>query len=142
MIYFIRDESSGHVKVGHSVDPAKRLNTLQIGSPSRLTLEMTLPGGASVEAVFHARLASKRVRGEWFALTRDEVRALRPSPRLLDGVPVVPGVREGRGIIVQCPYCLDAHRHGWPDDSRMQHRTEHCIEKTAGANGYWIEAAT
>lgn len=141
MIYFIRDAATGFVKVGHSVDPAKRLITLQIGSASALTLEMTLPGGKSVEAVFHARLATKRQRGEWFALTRDDVTAMRPAPRTVDGIPVAIGVIEGRAVVVQCPYCLEAHRHGWPGDEALAHRVEHCVDKHPGARGYYIEAA-
>jgi hypothetical protein len=40
---------------------------LQTGSPVRLELVATLPGGQSREAYLHEKFARYRVSGEWFS---------------------------------------------------------------------------
>lgn len=65
-----------HVKIGVSVDPLTRMEILQIGSSDPLSLVHCWPGGYEEEAALHKRFQAKRVRGEWFALTEQEVLAL------------------------------------------------------------------
>lgn len=73
LVYFIAASARGLIKIGSAVDPAARLRTLSTGSPDRLHLLATIPGGEKRERELHARFAADRVRGEWF----------RPSANLL-----------------------------------------------------------
>ena len=77
MLYAIKSDTS-YVKVGISANPKGRLTELQVGHPGELTLEawwvFADEGRApEVEAAVHGLLASKRVRGEWFNATLQEV---------------------------------------------------------------------
>lgn len=66
MVYFIVDEANGRINIGSSRNVPRRLQTLQTGSSSRLTLV-----GASDwmdEASLHREFAAARIVGEWFSL--------------------------------------------------------------------------
>lgn len=63
--YVVRSGASGPVKIGRSKDPANRIATLQTGCAEKLTLLHLLPWDA--EKDLHRRLASWRMRGEWFS---------------------------------------------------------------------------
>lgn len=69
-VYFIENQA-GHVKIGWSKDPVKRLKTLQTGSSDLLTLVYVAGFIDEAEAryyegVLHRSLAARRVYGEWF----------------------------------------------------------------------------
>ena len=69
-VYFIENQA-GHVKIGWSKDPVKRLKTLQTGSSDPLALVYAAGFVDEAEArhcegVLHCRLAARRVYGEWF----------------------------------------------------------------------------
>lgn len=64
-VYCIRSEC-GAVKIGVAKNVQRRLENLQIGSPSKLELVGVLPGGEDVERDLHARFSGQRRRGEWF----------------------------------------------------------------------------
>jgi Meiotically up-regulated gene 113 len=68
LIYFIAT-SAGHIKIGYSANPDRRLKSLQTASSVPLRLIGTLPGTLKDEEALHARFAKYRVRGEWFTLT-------------------------------------------------------------------------
>jgi hypothetical protein len=56
--YFIREETSRHVKIGVARYPRKRLAALQTGSASPLSLIGAVVGGAARERELHARFRS------------------------------------------------------------------------------------
>jgi hypothetical protein len=66
-VYFLLNRASGYIKIGHSVDPVKRMHTLQVGNSGRLELLGAVPGGKKIEEVYHHAWRHQRVRGEWFA---------------------------------------------------------------------------
>lgn len=66
MIYFISDAATGHVKIGFSEDPWRRLSQIQSHCPGALTLRAIVEGDEAAEAELHARFAEYSVRGEWF----------------------------------------------------------------------------
>jgi hypothetical protein len=70
-VYFIRDCSSGEVKIGYSDDPEGRLRQFQTGSNARLIPLGTTFGHRDTEAVYHRKYADFRTSGEWFDLDRD-----------------------------------------------------------------------
>jgi hypothetical protein len=66
VIYFIRNERSGAIKIGYSQDPRKRLSQLKVSSPDPLVLLGTIHGGIQQERKLHAYFREYRLRGEWY----------------------------------------------------------------------------
>jgi hypothetical protein len=66
LIYFIRNERSGAIKIGYSGDPRKRLSQLKISSPDPLVLIGTIFGGRKEERQLHAYFQDYHLRGEWY----------------------------------------------------------------------------
>jgi hypothetical protein len=71
-VYAITDGK--FTKIGRSVDPERRLRQLQTGSPRELRLEWTAPESDCSESFLHDRLATQRIRGEWFSVDVETVR--------------------------------------------------------------------
>lgn len=63
-VYAIRGASL--VKIGVAHDPDDRLNSLQTGSPVKLSLMGWVPGPVSLERKIHKLLSDYREHGEWF----------------------------------------------------------------------------
>lgn len=54
MIYFIRENHAGAIKIGYTEKaPEQRLRELQTGSPNKLYLIATMPGEKKDEAILH-----------------------------------------------------------------------------------------
>ncbi len=64
MTYFVLHSFSGDIKIGLSIDPGKRVRSLQTASSRKLELIGTIDGDR--ESELHKRFAKCRVRGEWF----------------------------------------------------------------------------
>lgn len=83
MIYFIYH--NGHIKIGFSTDPWRRLASLQTAHYQQLDMLATMPGEQADEREIHQRFWKHRERGEWFRdneLLRqfiDEVRGRYPE---------------------------------------------------------------
>lgn len=67
-IYFLRGGSDGPIKVGYAQDPFFRAQDLSTGSPVELILlgAMMSERPRAEEQEIHDRLASYRVKGEWY----------------------------------------------------------------------------
>lgn len=70
-VYFIRMGRKGPVKIGTAKNVQKRVETLQTGNPSKLSIIAVLPiegrGRAElIERWLHGKYKSERIRGEWF----------------------------------------------------------------------------
>jgi hypothetical protein len=70
-VYFIEAEETGFCKIGHSLNPKKRLAELQVGSHAKLNIIATVIGGKQKEQELHARFKSCKHRGEWFSRSDD-----------------------------------------------------------------------
>ena len=66
LVYFIRAERSGLIKIGSAANPQERLRSLQTGSPEPLSIVGVKPGGERLERALHAKFADFRSHGEWF----------------------------------------------------------------------------
>lgn len=85
-IYLIRDHDSGLVKIGRADDPTRRINQLRAEStllpkPHSFEFLFYLLARPQVERELHREYADKRVRGEWFELTSDDIEAIRSRYR-------------------------------------------------------------
>lgn len=73
-VYFIRNEVTRNVKIGHAKDADYRLRLLQQGNDCRLTLVATIPGDVSLETQFHTQWHEYRLYDEgsagqeWFSI--------------------------------------------------------------------------
>lgn len=67
-IYAIREQDTGHIKLGISRDPSARLAQLQTGNSSKLQLVAVRPAVSRFadERAVHADAEAHRLRGEWF----------------------------------------------------------------------------
>jgi hypothetical protein len=66
VIYFIRNVTTGHIKVGFTDDPQKSLRELQAGSSDKFELMKTIEGDEAAEAALHEEFAAVEVDGKWF----------------------------------------------------------------------------
>lgn len=66
MVYFVRDDTNGRIKIGTALNPLSRLRDLQTGSSVPLRLLGIYPGGREAEQASHLTRASRRLAGEWF----------------------------------------------------------------------------
>ena len=73
-VYFIDDGSA--IKIGHAVDVAQRMCSLQTGNRNVLRMLGNVPGGRYHEQELHHEFSSFRIMrgGEWFAKSRDVLR--------------------------------------------------------------------
>lgn len=75
-LYIIRNTNSGRCKIGFSNNPEKRLKSLQTGSDALLEIAYKSPeicAPQEIEGVLHKEFADKRVIGEWFDLTVEDI---------------------------------------------------------------------
>jgi hypothetical protein len=74
-VYFIQAGSQGPIKIGVADDVEYRLSELQTGNAETLHIVGCVPGDGRLEKELHRRLASVRIRGEWFR-SGSEIEAL------------------------------------------------------------------
>jgi hypothetical protein len=66
-------ECGGYYKIGWSATPRIRHSHIQTANPMPVRLVGVIEGSQLVEEEWHQVFRDKRVRGEWFALTEEEV---------------------------------------------------------------------
>lgn len=77
-VYVLKSET-GHFKIGRTIDPDSRYKTFGITLPFRIEYELVIKADdyVALEKALHARFAAKRLDGEWFQLTPDDLEMLR-----------------------------------------------------------------
>ena len=75
-VYAIGPLDGDVIKIGSTVSPWERLQTLQTSHPERLAVFALMPGGVREERALHREFAEHRVRasGEWFRLAPQVIR--------------------------------------------------------------------
>ena len=77
-VYLIHHPESGAYKIGRSVNPSQRLVQLAPQSAGLVLVEtIPTPDAVWLERALHLSFAHRRVKGEWFALSDDDVAVIR-----------------------------------------------------------------
>ncbi|TGE05594.1 GIY-YIG nuclease family protein [Hymenobacter fodinae] len=74
-VYLMLNKRNGYYKIGHSTVPKFREKTLQAEEPE-IEMLTWFVGTTAKERELHELYAEKRIRGEWFALSVEDVNAL------------------------------------------------------------------
>ncbi len=79
-LYIIHDPGTGHLKIGQSNNPQRRLAHLQTATSQLLAIVHLHHGedereAIALESIVHRMLAANRVSGEWFNVTLDQAKA-------------------------------------------------------------------
>lgn len=76
---YLMESEIGLYKIGHSVNPATRLNDLRAQSPININLihAIKYADRYAGENLWHKRFSAKRVKGEWFRLDPDDIAAFK-----------------------------------------------------------------
>lgn len=64
-VYFMRNEVSGRIKIGQSIDPERRRREVAIREKCPIKLLRVIPA-PSLEKMLHEYLSEDRISGEWF----------------------------------------------------------------------------
>jgi hypothetical protein len=71
-LYVMVDKRTGYHKIGRSKDPKYRERTLQADAPE-IEMVFCFEGYVNQEKRLHEKYAEKRVRGEWFDLSENDL---------------------------------------------------------------------
>lgn len=71
IVYFISAGLHGPIKIGKASDVKKRLQSLQTSSSEKLTILGVVSGEVGLEHRLHNKFDHGRIRGEWFARTKE-----------------------------------------------------------------------
>lgn len=75
--YLMLNERNLYIKIGSSRNPVIREKTLQSEEPEITLIAVSFEGGGVLlERELHRRYAEKRLRGEWFNLSAEDVEQL------------------------------------------------------------------
>lgn len=71
--YLMIDKSNNAVKIGKSVNPLKRERTLQ---SEKISIKLIYAVDKDIENKLHKKYRDKRIRGEWFRLTKKDIHCI------------------------------------------------------------------
>jgi hypothetical protein len=74
-VYFVINEQMTRLKIGTSVNPEKRLRSIQTGNADTLVIYGTVLGDRHFEKQLHNELRKHRISGEWFSFPECKLRA-------------------------------------------------------------------
>lgn len=66
MIYFVRQNKTGPIKIGFTENLKQRIIGLQVSNPEKLALLGTIGGSKYIERQIHQHLRFYHIGGEWF----------------------------------------------------------------------------
>lgn len=77
-VYLVRAET-GQYKIGKTVDPNNRIKTFGVKLPFRVEYELVIKAAdyTAFERELHMRFRDKWIDGEWFALSAEDIEALK-----------------------------------------------------------------
>lgn len=74
-VYLFHNTENDSYKIGLSKDPEKRLGAIKTSLSSDVEMILSIETGdmVSLESYLHDRFKDRRIRGEWFKLTKEDV---------------------------------------------------------------------
>lgn len=72
-VYLMRCTESGNTKIGFAKSVARRFKEIQAHSPTKLEVIHTVSAHHHHERQLHAQFADRRLHGEWFDLTDEDI---------------------------------------------------------------------
>jgi hypothetical protein len=81
-IYVMKDNHTGHYKIGRSKNPTQREATL-LSQKSSIELLFYFTGPSKLEREIQEMFSGKRLRGEWFELTGEDLQSIKKIGGLL-----------------------------------------------------------
>jgi hypothetical protein len=77
-VYLLKSDT-GHYKIGRTIDPENRQKTFGVQLPFNVQFECLIKSDDNhkLEKSLHERFEHRRVRGEWFDLTDDDVEYIK-----------------------------------------------------------------
>jgi hypothetical protein len=79
-VYLIQDvDVTSYCKIGRTKNPERRLSTFEVKLPFKFEILAIIEtaNARGLETSLHRRYADRRVSGEWFALTPDDIDAIK-----------------------------------------------------------------
>ena len=74
---YLLEDSGGYIKIGCSQDVKKRIENIQSNNPTIRVLRLIETSDiAGLESELHKAFANKRIKGEWFLLTKDDIKQI------------------------------------------------------------------
>lgn len=74
---YLLEDSSGYIKIGCSQDIKKRIENIQSNNPTIKVLKLIETNDITgLESKLHKAFANKRIKGEWFLLTEDDIKQI------------------------------------------------------------------
>lgn len=71
MVYLICNQNETVVKIGHSINPNKRLLSLQTSNHEKLKIYKIIEGDFSTEKFLHNKFSKYKMRGEFFQFSKE-----------------------------------------------------------------------
>ena len=81
-VYVMKDNHTGHYKIGRSKSPTEREATL-LSQKSSIELLFYFPATSKLERQLQEMFSDKRLRGEWFELTEEDLQSIKKIGGLL-----------------------------------------------------------
>jgi len=83
-VYLVRHGSRREYKIGKTINPIRREGEIGLELPLKVKPEHVIKTDdpAGIERYWHDRFADKRMNGEWFALSTQDVRAFKKWRRI------------------------------------------------------------
>ena len=73
------------IKIGHSNDPLRRVQELEVGNPSNIRLLLTIEGTKDAEIALHNKFRAHRENREWYRNEGGLAKFLKGIRTLTDG---------------------------------------------------------
>jgi len=86
-VYLLKQVGGEHYKIGRTNSPQKRIDTLSVRLPFKVTLDHLIECDDYVDAekALHRRYEMQRGEGEWFALTQADVEYIKSLAKYSEG---------------------------------------------------------
>ena len=99
-VYLMQSGLHSYTKIGFSVAPIVRERTLQAEDPELVKI-FECEAYQLFERWLHRRKAEKRIRGEWFALTAEEIQWVRSGAAMTEWAEETPVARKRAQVWVE-----------------------------------------